>query len=243
MARTEIYRHTASYAMEHNELDLFHESERANRNCAKAIETAVRDSMYELYYYDLETAAKNVIHEHGAERVQYVLARIVNQSEWDGRYSQNNKEWAKGFDLPSSRNAIVINTHPTLIDGFVNHVRKAVLQSKLRLAQTEDTRGEYKYYSLRRPIDIGTIPRKPKPVSVTNYNSRIFVEDHSFSAWGSITYSEPLTDKQVSDYELRAASTNPRDRVSMLDNLQKGKERSGKAAKDKRPAPSPEPER
>jgi len=240
MAQTEIYRHTASYAMEHNELDLFHESERANRDCAKAIEAAVRDSMYELYHYDLDAAAKNVIQAHGAERIQYVLARIVNQSEWDGRYSQNNKAWAKGFDLPQYRSAIVIDTHPTLIDGFINAARKAVLQSRRHPAQDGETPGEYKYYSVHRPIYIGTIPRSPKPENIVNYDNRVFVENGSFPAWGHLIYKEPLTEKQISDYELRAAPANPHSKTSMLDELQKGKERSGKTVKDRRPAPEPE---
>lgn len=68
----------------------------------------------------------------------------------------------------------------------------------------------YKYYSTQRPVGIGTFPR-PKdnlPVGVLNYRERRSVEGGSFRAWGELLYHDPLTEKQISDYELRPAPGN-----------------------------------
>ena len=40
-------------------------------------------------------AAREVVEKFGAERVLYVLAGTLQQNEWDGRFSQDNKAWAK----------------------------------------------------------------------------------------------------------------------------------------------------
>ena len=68
----------------------------------------------------------------------------------------------------------------------------------------------YKYYSTQRPVGIGTFPR-PKdnlPVGVLNYGERRPVEGGSYRAWGELLYHDPLTEKQISDYELRPAPGN-----------------------------------
>ena len=74
----------------------------------------------------------------------------------------------------------------------------------------EKTQETYKYYSTQRPIDIGTFPKVGNdPISITNFDKREEVENGSFSAWGFLEYTAPLTEKQIDDYELRAASDNP----------------------------------
>ncbi len=76
--------------------------------------------------------------------------------------------------------------------------------------------GPYRYYSTQRPVDIGTFPKSDGgPVRITNFPAPECCENASFKAWGFIGYTAPLTQKQIADYELRAASDNPdRDRVS-----------------------------
>jgi len=70
--------------------------------------------------------------------------------------------------------------------------------------------GPYYYYSTQRPIDIGTFPKfANEPVSIDSFDSRIAVENGLCRAWGVLTYTMPLTQKQIDGYELRAASTNP----------------------------------
>lgn len=246
MEHPKVYPYAADIARQNGELDQYRESNKLNVACAQAIDQAVRDNNYELFHYDLPAAAKGVLAEYGAERVQWVLASTIQGNDWDGRFSHNNKEWAKGFDIPERKiGGSVINTHPAILDGFVNNVRKAILENE-GIAQPapgqSHTPAEYKYYSLRRPIDIGTIPREPKPDRIDNFDSKILVENMAFSAWGAVTYKQPLTDKQVEDYELRAASTNPRERASVLDSLKENKQTALRTAPGKKSADKSGPE-
>ena len=69
----------------------------------------------------------------------------------------------------------------------------------------------FKYYSTQRPVDIGTFPKPPHnaPDEIVNYDQRVPVEGGAFLAWGHLTYTRPLTEKQAADYELRPAPDNP----------------------------------
>lgn len=77
---------------------------------------------------------------------------------------------------------------------------------KVEIAHTEAP-GLYRYYSTQRPVDIGTFPKPPynAPDEIVNYDQRVPVEGGAFLAWGHLAYTRPLTEKQVSDYELRPA--------------------------------------
>ncbi len=63
----------------------------------------------------------------------------------------------------------------------------------------------YKYYSIMRPVGIGTFPCKPE--KITNYpegrKSVKTLDGSEILAWGELTYAEPLTEKDVRQYELR----------------------------------------
>ncbi len=65
----------------------------------------------------------------------------------------------------------------------------------------------YTYYSIMRPIGIGTIPRDRKPESIRNYTGgrqKVKTADGvEIMAWGEVTYTEPLTDEEIYSYELR----------------------------------------
>lgn len=69
---------------------------------------------------------------------------------------------------------------------------------------------EYRYYSTQRPVDIGTYPKPPDnlPLAIENYDGRIYVERGAYQAWGHLTYAVPLTERQMSDYELRPSREN-----------------------------------
>jgi hypothetical protein len=68
----------------------------------------------------------------------------------------------------------------------------------------------YKYYSTQRPVDIGAYPRDGgQPAEIVNYDERTLVEGDTIRAWGYLIYGKPLTEAQISDYELRAAPDNP----------------------------------
>ena len=100
-----------------------------------AIDKAVSDNNYELYRYDLKKAANSVISEFGAESVNRILAEYINRHNYDGRISHENKEWAKGFEIPESRYGPVFNTHPCVLDGFISEARLQI--KELEIAQEE----------------------------------------------------------------------------------------------------------
>ena len=79
-------------------------------------------------------------------------------------------------------------------------------------------RDAYKYYSTMRPVDIGTFPKTENgPLRFVNFDSREGVEDGRYQAWGYLVYDTPLTEKQISDHELKAAPDNPDVKSRMRD--------------------------
>lgn len=134
MKDTPVYRSPSSYAHEHGELELYRASQKANLACKEAIEAAISEN-----YRDnrLNTdAVKQVMAQFGQERVMYVLANTVQQKDWDGRISSDNKAWAKTvpvFENPDAwgtdRNCyFVVNSHPGLTDLFVTRARKELAE-------------------------------------------------------------------------------------------------------------------
>ena len=71
----------------------------------------------------------------------------------------------------------------------------------------------FRYYSTQRPVDIGTYPKPDGNalVVVVNYDAdrRRPVAGGRISAWGELTYGEPLTKEQAADYELVPAPSRP----------------------------------
>ena len=132
MVKTPFYHQSAAYAREHGELEQYRQSHRANIDCKRDIEKTVSahfDGMR------LERkAAPEVIERFGAERVALVLAATVQAKSWDGRFSTANKDWAFSFDFPDPVNELVfdrrhdyaVETHPAVLDGFINLVRQEI---------------------------------------------------------------------------------------------------------------------
>ena len=93
-----------------------------------------------------------------------------------------------------------------LEQDLLERVENYQQQFSVKVAQIEAP-GLYKYYSTQRPVDIGTFPKPAgnAPDEIVNYDKRVPVEGGAFLAWGHLTYTKPLTEKQAADYELRPA--------------------------------------
>jgi len=151
---TPLYPFPAAYAREHDELEQYRSSHHANIACKHAIEDAIsanyRDNRLD------PAGAREIIDRFGMERTCFVLAATVQNKDWDGRISAENKSWAKGISIPADRNAwggersheyVVDKVHPGLTDLFVKQVRKeaellkerrpSVLKKLKEAAQTE----------------------------------------------------------------------------------------------------------
>lgn len=100
------------------------------------ISKAISASNYDLYRYDLNAAYNYCLQEQTAEDIRTAVALYLKDHSWDGRISKSNSDWAKEqlkdtlddkIDRISS-----ISTHPTLINGFADTVRKKQAEEELR---------------------------------------------------------------------------------------------------------------
>lgn len=126
-----LYLSSPAEAKRNNEIALWRASHQQNIACKSAIEESIRKSFDGMH---LESdCAQNVIDSFGFKRVGWVLSNTIQQKKWDGRFSPQNKEWAgMTFIPPSDRNYdFVVESHPAVLDGFVNLFRKA--QDELQL--------------------------------------------------------------------------------------------------------------
>ncbi len=98
MEYPQIYRSSITEAREKNETELFRASHKLNIDCKNAIETAIRENFDGMRLK--KTCLRPVLEEFGADRMNWVLANTVQQKEYDGRFSRENKEWAKSFQFP-----------------------------------------------------------------------------------------------------------------------------------------------
>ena len=59
-----------------------------------------------------------------------------------------------------------------------------------------------RYYSIMRPIGIGTFPPGAHVTNIVNFNQRMYVPEIGREAWGYIEFSHTLSKKYQMDYEL-----------------------------------------
>jgi len=78
----------------------------------------------------LESAAKFVLAVYGAERLNLILASVVCNGEYDPRYTESNKSWAHGIQLPD-RAEFYLQSHPYVLNGFIDCAREAQKDSIL----------------------------------------------------------------------------------------------------------------
>lgn len=94
--------------------------------CKGAIEQAIAKK-FDGYTLPRD-AAEGVIRQYGKERVEIVLANTITHLSHDGRFSPNNKEWAKKL-VPSAdwqTRDYIVTSHPAVLDGFTNQARRYI---------------------------------------------------------------------------------------------------------------------
>lgn len=119
-----LYRWSLEDAVRNNERTEWRESYRENCDCARAIERAIEEN-----YHDnrLEDCTQDIIDQYGFDRVNWVLANTIQEKDHDGRFSPENKEWAKQTHIPKdeARWHYCVESHSGLTDLFTNQVRQA----------------------------------------------------------------------------------------------------------------------
>ena len=90
-----------------------------NRNCRLDVEKGIGENFDGLH---LNTDfIKDLFALYGEERMNYVLANTVQELDYDGRFSPDNKAWAKTFTVNNSkddRRLFTVQSHPAVVDGF-----------------------------------------------------------------------------------------------------------------------------
>lgn len=136
LLHTPVYKHPGAYAREHDELPVYRASNKANAACKEAIEAAISTHYSDNILHP--GGVSDVVDRFGYDRTFFVLANTVRQQDWDGRYSNDNKAWAKSIDIEANpdtwgndRNSqFVVNSHPGLVDLFVKQARREYTQEK-----------------------------------------------------------------------------------------------------------------
>lgn len=134
MANKNLYVYPYSYgeAKHLDQLDQWRESHKQNIACKNAIEEAIRRDFDGMRLS--ADCAESVIAEYGFKSINWVLANTIQQKEWDGRFSSDNKDWAKRTYIPPDKQSFtdhsrnldfVVDSHPAVLDGFINQYRRA----------------------------------------------------------------------------------------------------------------------
>ena len=126
-----VYPHSSAYAKEHGEMETYRQSHRANIDCKNMIEDSIAE-----HYRDNRldpVCVQEVIERYGMERTAFVLANTVQDKNWDGRISAENKEWAKTIPVPDdptpwggkrTHEFVCSHAHPGLVNLFVTRFLK-----------------------------------------------------------------------------------------------------------------------
>ena len=126
-----LYRGSLAEARRRNQIDLWQESLRENIRCKDAIEEAIRrdfDGMHMRF-----DCIEPMIRNFGFLRIAWVLANTLQQKNWDGRFSSQNRAWAAQFPVPNEDRVIqyIVESHPAVLNGFVSEYREVLQRSGL----------------------------------------------------------------------------------------------------------------
>lgn len=121
-----LYRQSFENAKLSGEIEEYYESRSENIRCKKAIESAVAND-FDGYYLG-DKGVKRVIADFGYDRTMWVLAASILNKKNDGRFSCENKEWARSvipLYLPKKEmREYCVDSHPAVLNGFIDQVKK-----------------------------------------------------------------------------------------------------------------------
>lgn len=131
MNETPLYHGSIDEARKAGQLQLWKDSFQANVLCRIAIENEILRH-FDGMHLDRGCAAR-VIEEFGEARVKYVLSATLQEKDYDGRFSRNNREWGRQTEItPSIRNSeFAVQSHPAVLDGFISDFRDECLRRQM----------------------------------------------------------------------------------------------------------------
>ena len=206
----------AQYKQEQAEKTMRREQEKLERGlrveCKEAIEKVIAER-FDGYTLPRDTA-QGVISQYGKERVEYVLANTITQLSHDGRFSVNNKEWAKAL-VPYAdwqNRDLVVTSHPAVLDGFTNQARRYIERDREPEKQLADKVAEMAAVTLI----CGELGRK----DVVDWNEdtqAVTMTDSERTLEGKAVYDTLLTD--AVDYVMLQTITGDTEKALQMDTL------------------------
>lgn len=125
MEKSPIYKYPYDYAKKNGELEQYRASLRALAECKCAIDDAIMDHWDGMNFS--QDAAKNVLQQFGTERVTFILAYTLRETNFDNRFSGHNESWANTvsmYGIAPGRGSCTLESHPAKVDLFIDLVRK-----------------------------------------------------------------------------------------------------------------------
>jgi N12 class adenine-specific DNA methylase len=152
-----LYLKTGEYAHEHYEIIAHRNSRKSNMECKLAIEEAIRQNYDGMRLND--GIEDKLIEQYGMERVVFVLANTVNERNWDGRYSRENKDWARTIPMSEDENVrseCCLETHPAVLDAFINRIHRKIKEQGEKKKNSETPKATEKLETLVNGADSKT---------------------------------------------------------------------------------------
>ena len=190
---------TAVHKVLKQRADEYRQNMRGNVDCKQAIEAAISANFDGAYLK--EGFEKVLIERFGLDRVKYVLSNTVQQKYDDGRFSATNKEWANGTEiteLEAHRYQFIVESHPAVLDGFINRIREMEKQKSVNESINGDflskTKDGYTVVNITKDTDnrnIAIIYRQ-------NVNDFVVAAryDPTDGTWGQGIYLSTLDDAE-----------------------------------------------
>lgn len=119
-----LYRYSVETAKHDGELDTWRESRKENIRCRDFLDEQIREKFDGFRLPD--ECAENAIKEFGYDRTMWVIANTILERKGDGRFSEQNRKWAKSLNISQDRHnyEFALNSHSCTVDGLASDVRK-----------------------------------------------------------------------------------------------------------------------
>lgn len=197
-----IYYQDYEYAKAHGEEEDYRFSRSLSNKCKGDIEKSISEN-YNGYSLNTDFV-EGLIDKYGIERIAHVCAFTITDSIYDGRYSDENKEWAKSIpEVPEiGNNAPRLSTHPAILDGFVNIIRKKYnFKEEKEMPEAAENNIKPKWVSIK--VSHSALIKRYDNYSFLRMPNGSEYEGYAYSIFNNrIHESRQLADLQSDDHEL-----------------------------------------
>lgn len=195
-----LYRYSVETAKRDGELDAWRESLKEDIRCRDFLDEQVREKFDGFRLPD--ECIENAIKEFGYDRTMWVIANTILERKGDGRFSEQNRKWAKSLNISSDRHnyEFALNSHSCTVDGLASDVRKMYdalgLFSGKHIVQSDEPQDYEGKLLILRDISLKEKYRTPE--------NQLFLADGGFgcspTASGRKVYGQFLSDGEKTQF-------------------------------------------